>query len=251
MKRRFPDFILQHAQSSGVRIMVDAEQTYFQPAIRRITMEMMRLFNHESAVIFNTYQCYLKNAREYLNHDLQHARVENFYFGAKFVRGAYMDQERARAAALDYDDPICVDYEATTNMYKSCVIEALKAIQQRPIGRVAIMMATHNEDTVRFVLEKDILFRLVTVLNYYPRTPASMKLFLFAYPFVDPIHNVGQNGYSVYKYVPYGPVEEVLPYLSRRALENGSILSNTKVERQLMWAELKRRLRNRQFFYQP
>ncbi|KAF6768261.1 hypothetical protein AHF37_04287 [Paragonimus kellicotti] len=238
------DTIARHAQSCGVRIMVDAEQTYFQPAIRRITMEMMRLFNHESAVIFNTYQCYLKNAREYLHHDLQHAKVEDFYFGAKFVRGAYMDQERARAAALDYDDPICVDYEATTNMYKSCVIEALKAVQQRPVGRVAIMMATHNEDTVRFVLEK---------MYEYNVTP-EQRLVCFGQLFgmCDQLSfTLGQNGYSVYKYVPYGPVEEVLPYLSRRALENGSILSNTKVERQLMWAELKRRLRNRQFFYQP
>ncbi|KAF7255050.1 hypothetical protein EG68_07909 [Paragonimus skrjabini miyazakii] len=155
-----------------------------------------------------------------------------------------MDQERARAAALDYDDPICVDYEATTNMYKSCVIEALKAIQQRPIGRVAIMMATHNEDTVRFVLEK---------MHEYNVTP-EQRLICFGQLFgmCDQLSFIlGQNGYSVYKYVPYGPVEEVLPYLSRRALENGSILSNTKVERQLMWAELKRRLRNRQFFYQP
>ncbi|KAA0199537.1 Proline dehydrogenase 1 mitochondrial [Fasciolopsis buskii] len=89
------DTIANHARSAGVRVMVDAEQSYFQPAVRRLTMEMMRLFNRESAVVFNTYQCYLKNAREHLHHDLKQAALENFFFGAKLVRGAYIEQVRS------------------------------------------------------------------------------------------------------------------------------------------------------------
>lgn len=238
------DTIATHARSAGVRVMVDAEQTYFQPAIRRITMEMMRLFNRENAVIFNTYQCYLKEALDNLRQDLNHSAAEDFYFGSKLVRGAYMDQERARANSLDYEDPICKDYDATRQMYESCVLEVLHCIKQRPIGRVSAMMATHNEDTIRFALNK---------MHEHNVSP-DQRLICFGqlYGMCDQLSfTLGQTGYSVYKYLPYGPVEDVLPYLSRRALENGSVLSNTKVERQLLWSEVKRRLKQGQLFYKP
>ncbi|KAG5452028.1 Proline dehydrogenase 1, mitochondrial [Clonorchis sinensis] len=243
MLRRM-DTIATYAKSVGVRVMVDAEQSYFQPAIRRLTMEMMRLFNKDGAVMFNTYQCYLKDAYDLLQQDLNHSEVEGFHFGAKLVRGAYIDQERARARALDYEDPICPTYDATTKMYQSCVLGVLNAIKQRPLGQVSVMMATHNEDMVRFVLEK---------MYEYNVTP-EQRLICFGQLLGMCDHvsfTLGQRGYSVYKYVPYGPVEDVLPYLSRRALENGSMLSKAKLERQTMWSELKRRLKQGELFYKP
>ncbi|RTG81748.1 proline dehydrogenase [Schistosoma bovis] len=162
------DTLANYAKSVGVRVMVDAEQSYFQPAIRRLIIEMMRLFNKDKAVIFGTYQCYLKEALESLTQDLNHAATENFYFGAKLVRGAYMDQERARAKELGYEDPICSDFNATTAMYESCLEEVFKAIKKRRSGQVSVMIASHNEDTVRYALKKLVVsISLVYPMSYF------------------------------------------------------------------------------------
>ncbi|QQP36601.1 Proline dehydrogenase, partial [Caligus rogercresseyi] len=140
--------------------MVDAEQTYFQPAISRITMEMMRKFNTEKAIIFNTYQCYLKIAYHSLFLDMEQASRQKFYFGAKLVRGAYMEQERARAAEVGYDDPINPSYEATSAMYHQCLEECMarmavnKQNSTTDFSRIGIMVASHNADTVRFAINK-------------------------------------------------------------------------------------------------
>lgn len=171
----------QAAQDMDVRIMVDAEQTYFQPAISRITLEFMRKYNKDKAIVFNTYQCYLREAFNEVTTDLEQAKRQNFYFGAKLVRGAYIEQvsrarppfsfvlltclrvfvcqERARAAALGYSDPTNANYEATSEMYHKTLTECLRRIKelkdrgedQRKIG---IMVASHNEDTVRYAIQK-------------------------------------------------------------------------------------------------
>ena len=169
--------IFTYAKKQNVRVMVDAEQSYFQPAIhrlvqkyvmysshdfpKRLAVEMMRTYNTESAIVFNTQQCYLKKALKTVTLDLEQAKRQNFYYGAKLVRGAYMEQERARAKLLGYKDPINPDYEATSAMYHSVLdecltrIKALKEAGDDP-QKIGIMVASHNADTVRYGVKRSI-----------------------------------------------------------------------------------------------
>ncbi|CAB1318360.1 unnamed protein product [Coregonus sp. 'balchen'] len=207
------DVLAKHAVDNGVRLMVDAEQTYFQPAISRLTLEMQRIFNREKPIIFNTYQCYLKEAYDNVSVDVELSRREGWYFGAKLVRGAYM----------------CLEF----------VLEEIDHNR-----KANVMVASHNEDTVKFTLEK---------MNEMALSPTENKVYFgqllgmcdqISFP-------LGQAGFPVYKYVPYGPVNEVIPYLSRRALENRGFMKGSQRERSLLWKELKRRLLNGQILYKP
>ena len=206
--------IFQAAKDLDVRVMVDAEQSYFQPAISRLALEMMKKYNTDKAIVFNTYQCYLKNALRTLTLDLEQAHRQDFYFGAKLVRGAYMEQERARADNLGYVDPINPDFEATSAMYHACLNECMRRMHElKQFGdgrekKVGIMVASHNADTLRYTIER------MKELEIRPED----RLICFGqlYGMCDNLtFPLGQAGYSVYKYVPYGPVNEVLPYLSR------------------------------------
>ncbi|XP_029025254.1 proline dehydrogenase 1, mitochondrial [Betta splendens] len=236
------DILANHALDNGVRLMVDAEQTYFQPAISRLTLEMQRRFNREKPVIFNTYQCYLKEAYDNVTLDVELSRREGWYFGAKLVRGAYMYQERARAQEIGYEDPINPDYEATNRMYHKCLEYVLEEIEHS--RKANVMVATHNEDTVKFTLEQ---------MNEMGLSPTENKVYFgqllgmcdqISFP-------LGQAGFPVYKYVPYGPVNEVIPYLSRRAQENRGFMKGSQRERSLLWKELKRRLAAGQISFKP
>ncbi|XP_054272368.1 proline dehydrogenase 1, mitochondrial-like [Macrosteles quadrilineatus] len=240
--------LIKTAQDMNIRILIDAEQTYFQPAISRITMEMMNKYNKEKAIVFNTYQCYLNEAFNEVSSDLAQAKRQKFYFGAKLVRGAYIDQERERAAELGYPDPICPTYEATSEMYHKTLTECLKQIKVlKDTGqpnKIAIMVASHNEDTVRFAIEQ------MKQIGINPED----KVICFGqlYGMCDYItFPLGQAGYSAFKYIPYGPVNEVLPYLSRRATENRSMFTKLQKEKRLLRKELWRRITNGQTFYTP
>ncbi|DAA20383.1 TPA: proline dehydrogenase 1 [Bos taurus] len=217
------DVLAKKANQVGVRLMVDAEQTYFQPAISRLTLEMQRRFNVERPLIFNTFQCYLRDAYDNVILDVELARREGWCFGAKLVRGAYMAQ-------VGYEDPINPTYEATSAVYHRCLDYVLEELKHN--ARAAVMVASHNEDTVRFTL------RRMEELGLHP---ADRQVYFgqllgmcdhISFP-------LGQAGFPVYKYVPYGPVMEVLPYLSRRALENSGVMKGAQRERQLLWQELK------------
>ncbi|XP_052411776.1 proline dehydrogenase 1, mitochondrial [Carassius gibelio] len=236
------DVLAKHAVENGVRLMVDAEQTYFQPAISRLTVEMKRTFNKDKAVVFNTYQCYLKEAFDNVSMDMELSRREGWCFGAKLVRGAYMYQERSRAAEIGYEDPINPNYESTSRMYQRCLDYVLEEIEQNK--RANVMVASHNIDTVKHTLRR---------MNEMGLAPTDKKVYFgqllgmcdqISFP-------LAQAGFPVYKYVPYGPVNEVIPYLSRRAQENRGIMKGVQMERELLWKELLRRLTSGEVFYTP
>ncbi|XP_032234100.2 proline dehydrogenase 1, mitochondrial [Nematostella vectensis] len=228
----------EHARNKNVRLMIDAEQSYFQPAIRRFTVDLQREFNKSFPLVLNTYQCYLKSAHRDAQVDMELARREGFKFGAKLVRGAYMEQERLRAQSLGYDDPIHPSYAATSECYNQTLNDILEECRR---GDANVMVASHNEDSVRFAVKR--MYELGI-------SPEDKKVFFGQLlGMSDPLSfTLGQAGYSVYKYVPYGPVEDVLPYLSRRAMENRGLLKGILKERRMLWKEFTRRLRERQLF---
>ncbi|XP_015515428.1 proline dehydrogenase 1, mitochondrial isoform X1 [Neodiprion lecontei] len=241
--------IVSVAEKLDVRIMIDAEQTYFQPAISRLTLEMMRKYNTKKAVVFNTYQTYLQDAFNEVKTDLEQAERQNFYFGAKLVRGAYIEQERARAAAMGYPDPTNPSFEATTESYHKTFMECLRRMKQykdkgEDPKKIGIMVASHNENTVRFAIEKmkEIGISPEDKVICFGQLLGMCDYLTFP---------LGQSGYSVYKYIPYGPVKEVLPYLSRRAQENKGVLTKIKKEKRLLAIEIRRRLLRGQLFYKP
>ncbi|CAL8347439.1 unnamed protein product [Lota lota] len=236
------DALAKHAEENGVRLMVDAEQTYLQPAISYLTLEMQRVYNRQKPLILNTYQCYLKGAYANLSVDVERSRRQGWCFGAKLVRGAYMHQERERAGLMGYEDPINPDYEATNRMYHRCLDLLLEEIS---LSRKAnVMVASHNEDTVRHTLRR---------MNELGLAPAERKVsFGQLLGMCDQISfPLGQAGFPVYKYVPYGPVDKVMPYLSRRAQENRGFMKGAERERQLLLKELKRRLASGEIFHRP
>ncbi|PIK46149.1 putative proline dehydrogenase 1, mitochondrial-like [Apostichopus japonicus] len=241
MLRRI-DSLAKRATEKNVRLMVDAEQTYFQPAISRLAIEMMRKFNKQKAVIFNTYQCYLKQCSNNLCLDLELSKREDFWFGSKLVRGAYMDQERKRAQEIGYLDPINQDYDATSQFYHGCLDMILNEISSRP--KINVMVASHNEDTIRIAVNrmKELNISANDQLVYFGQLFGMCDQVSFT---------LGQAGYAVYKYVPYGPVKDVIPYLSRRAFENRGMLQGVTKERELLWKELKRRILNGEFSHMP
>lgn len=221
------------AERLGVRLMIDAEQTYFQPAIARLTMEMMKKFNTTQPIIFNTYQCYLKNSFNSFVIDLEQARRECFHFGAKVVRGAYMEQERARAFDLGYEDPVNPDYEATSRCYHRTMDVALEYIHSH--GDANIMIASHNIDSIKYAISR------MESLDV-PRDGGKVFFGQLLGMCDQVTFPLGQAGYSSYKYVPFGPVDDVLPYLSRRCQENRSLLDGVKMERSIIRKELLRRI---------
>jgi len=223
------DTLCKRAYDLDVPIMVDAEHYCVQNSIDQVVMEMMEKYNRKKAIVYNTYQMYRRDRMNVFRKDLETARKKNFYMGIKFVRGAYMEKERERAARLGYPSPIHSDKESTDRAYDAALTFAVENID-----RVSIFNGTHNE--------KSSLLLTQLMEEHGIRKDDFRCYFSQLYGMSDHISfNLANEGYNVAKYLPYGPVRSVLPYLIRRTEENTSIAGQTGREMKLISMERKRR----------
>ncbi len=217
------------AAGSGVGFLVDAEETWIQDPVDALTMLMMEAYNKEKLVVYNTIQLYRHDRLQFLKESFEGSSEKGFLLGAKLVRGAYMEKERARATAQGYPSPIQPSKEASDRDYN----EAIRFCIDR-IDRVGLIVASHNEDSN--LLATQLLISKNLPLNH-PHVHFSQL-----YGMSDNItYNLAKAGCSVSKYLPFGPIKDVVPYLMRRAQENTSVGGQTSRELTLISKELKRR----------
>lgn len=221
--------LCKRAYDNDVRLIVDAEDYCFQDAIDAQTDEMMRLYNKKRAIIFATLQMYRHDRLPYLERIYADAKEKGYIPGIKFVRGAYMEEERARATRLGYPDPICKDKASTDANYNA----GLRFVMEH-IESFELFMGTHNEES-NYLLAK--LIDEKGLAHNDPRIHFAQLLGMS-----DNISfNLAHQGYNVTKYVPYAKVKDVIPYLIRRAEENTSVAGQTGRELKMLSAEMERR----------
>lgn len=223
------DELCKTAFDHDVPILIDAEDTFYQNFFDAVVMDMMRKYNYKRAIVFNTYQMYRHDRIGVLETNIKSARDKHFFLGAKFVRGAYMERERERARKLRYLDPIQPDRASTDRDYNL----ALK-ISIDNIDVVSIFNGTHNEYSSLYLTE---------LMNERKIKPSDNRIW-FSQLFGMSEHisfNLAAGGFNVAKYVPYGPVRFVLPYLMRRVEENTSVKGQTGRELSLIKKEKIRR----------
>jgi len=223
------DRVCGESFKKGVKIFIDSEDSYIQNPIDELSYELMEKYNKENTIVWNTYQLYRMGMMDNLELALKRAKERKYFFGAKLVRGAYMEKERERAAEKGYPDPIQPDKPGTDQSYD----DALNfCINNREL--VSVCSGSHNESSNYLLTE---LMAAAEMKNDDDRV-----FFAQLYGMSDHISfNLAKAGYNVVKYVPYGPVESVVPYLMRRAEENTSIAGQSSREFLLIKKELKRR----------
>lgn len=223
------DQICQACHAADIRVLIDAEHSWIQDTIDDIAREMMEKYNQEKPIVYNTYQLYRADKLASLKADFAYAKTQNFHLGAKIVRGAYMEIERERAKENGYPSPIQPNKKASDTDYNDAIYFILDNIDQ-----IGLMAGTHNEESCRILAEemerRNIPHNLPNV--FFAQLLGMSDNLSF---------NLGAAGYNVAKYMPYGPVKAVMPYLFRRAQENTSVGGQTGRELSLIMKELKRR----------
>ena len=228
VEKRF-DLCFQTCKNSGVKILIDSEESWIQPGVDLLVEKFMIKYNKKEALIYNTVQMYLKNKIKYLEHLLSYSKKEFFVPGVKVVRGAYMEKERSRSKRLGYDDPICNSKIETDKNFN----DALKFLVKN-LKYFNFIVGSHNEESSYLLMD----------LMKKNKIKSNNKNIWFAqlYGMSDQISfNIANLGYNVCKLLPYGPVEEVVPYLIRRAEENSSVRGQSSRELELIKKEFKRR----------
>ena len=223
------ELICKTAHEKDVLLLVDGEESWMQDAADELVTNMMRKYNKEKAIVFNTLQMYRWDRLDYLKSLHEIAKTENFHIGMKLVRGAYMEKEHKRATEKGYPTPICKCKEATDANYDA----AVKYMMEH-IDRMAIFAGTHNEESS---------YLLMDLMQKNSISKNDTKVwFGQLYGMSDNIsYNLAANGYNNAKYLPFGPVRDVMPYLIRRAQENTSVAGQTNRELDLISTERKRR----------
>ncbi|MRX63936.1 proline dehydrogenase family protein [Maribacter luteus] len=223
------DITCKKAHDLGVSLLIDAEESWMQSAADELVEDMMRKYNKEKTIVFNTLQMYRWDRMEYLENLYAQAQKEGYKIGVKTVRGAYMEKENERAEEKGYKTPICATKKETDENYDTCT----KYILDR-IDTISLFAGTHNEESSYYLMD------LMAEKGLKPNDERIW--FGQLYGMSDHISfNLAAHGYNVAKYLPFGPVRDVMPYLIRRAEENTSVAGQTSRELNLLKQERKRR----------
>ena len=223
------ELICKSAHEKDVALLIDGEESWMQDAADDLVTEMMRKYNKEKAIVFNTLQLYRWDRLDYLKKLHEHAKAEGFYIGMKLVRGAYMEKENKRAEEMGYPTPICESKEATDNNY-----DVTMEYMMDNLDSMSIFAGTHNEESS---------YKLIAMMQAKGISKNDDRIwFGQLYGMSDNIsYNLAEYGYNVAKYLPFGPVRDVMPYLIRRAEENTSVAGQTSRELNLLKTERQRR----------
>lgn len=221
--------VCKFAHEKDVALLIDGEESWMQDAADDLVAQMMKKYNKEKAIVFNTLQMYRWDRLDYLKKLHEQAKVEGFYIGMKLVRGAYMEKENKRAEEKGYRSPICESKQATDENYDAAVTYMVENID-----KMAIFAGTHNELSS---------YKLMELMKLKGLATNDQRIwFGQLYGMSDNIsYNLAANGYNVAKYLPFGPVRDVMPYLIRRAEENTSVAGQTSRELMLIKKERERR----------
>ncbi|WP_165749226.1 proline dehydrogenase family protein [Cellulophaga sp. Z1A5H] len=217
------------AYDLDVALLIDGEESWMQGAADELAEEMMRKYNKEKVVVFNTLQLYRWDRLDYLKNLQKRAEQDGFKIGMKVVRGAYMEKENDRALEKRYPSPICNSKAETDLNYDTVVAYMLENLET-----MSIYMGTHNEESC---------YKMMDLMNLKNLKPNHTSIwFGQLYGMSDHISfNLAASGFNVSKYLPFGPVRDVMPYLIRRAEENTSVAGQTSRELNLLKIERKRR----------
>ena len=228
IKNRF-ETVCVAGKRRNVKILIDAEESWIQDAVDDLVLELMKTFNTDNLIVYSTLQTYRWDRLDYLKKIHIKAKQNNFKLGFKVVRGAYMEKERQRATELGYKSPICDTKKLTDKLFNDTIEYSLTNLDT-----IHLFIGTHNEESSYLALE---LMREYNISNNDPRV-----WFGQLYGMSDHISfNLAEHGYNVAKYVPFGPVKDVMPYLIRRAEENTSVAGQTSRELNLIKKEKQRR----------
>lgn len=228
IRNRF-ETLCKAAKENKVALYVDAEESWIQQAIDTLIEEMMLQYNDQYAVVYNTLQLYRWGRVEYLQECLKKAQQKNFFLGIKIVRGAYMEQERARAAEMNYPSPIHKNKKEVDEDFNAAMMFCLQHLD-----KISLCIASQSE-------ESNLKALSFIAANNLPKNHPNI-LFSQLYGMGDNItFNLAKAGYNATKYLPYGPVKDVIPYLIRRAQENTSVAGQMGRELKLINEEIKRR----------
>jgi proline dehydrogenase len=221
--------VCSKTQQMQVRLLIDAEESWMQNAADDIVERLMRKYNTKRPYIYNTLQMYRWDRMEYLQEQHRKAKEGGYYLGYKLVRGAYLEKENARAESMGYPTPICSSKEETDSNFNNAVRFIMNNLKQ-----ISMFAGTHNESSTKLILE---IMRERGLENHDQNI-----WFGQLYGMSDHIsYNLSANGYNVAKYLPFGPVRDVMPYLIRRAEENTSVVGQTNRELELIEREMERR----------